>query len=197
MGYKNLKVAIQAGRRILCLLSLVAAAGFPFFIELLDNYSSIDKYRDYFDRDSLFYLAFDILTFVVGIAVIVGLFRRQKASVIIYRGLFVACASLSFWFVSDLKFLGDYVFFSLRETEFRAAVVAAGHSAANVVLQDWSNYNFHKRFVYTGPQSLPDGRRLSLDEIDSFGGDLDWVRGCEIYPRHLRDYFYAPNIYCG
>jgi uncharacterized membrane protein YphA (DoxX/SURF4 family) len=119
-------------RRTLCLLSLIAAAGFHFFIELIDNYSSIDKYRDYFDRDSLLYLALDILTLAAAIAVIVGLFRRQKASVIICRGLFVVCASLSFWFVSDLKFLSDYVFFSLRETEFRAAVVAGGDGATSI-----------------------------------------------------------------
>ena len=196
MGYKNLKVSIQVGRRVLCVLLPIAAGGFHFFIELIDNYSSIDKYRDYFDRDSLLYLAFDILTFEVEIAVIVGLFRRQKASVIICRGFFVVCASLSFCFVSDLKFLSDYVFFSLRETEFRAAVVAGGDGATSI-LQGWSNYNFHKLFVYTGPQSLPNGRRLSLDEIDSFGGDLDWVRGCKLYARHLRDHFYVLNIDCG
>lgn len=196
LGCKNLKAAIQVGRRVLCALLPIAAAGFHFFVELLDNYSSIDEHRDDFDRDSLLYLAFDILTLAVAIAVIVGLLRRQKASVIICRALFVVCASLSFWFVFDLKFLGDYVFFSLRETEFRAAVVAGGGGATSI-LQGWSDYNFHKLFVYTGPQSLPDGRRLSLDEIDSFGGDLDWVRGCDIEPRHLRDHFYVLNIYCG
>jgi hypothetical protein len=190
-----MKAAIQVGRRVLCVLLPIAAAGFHFFVGLLDNYSSIDKYRDYFDRDSLLYLAFDILAFATAIAVIVGLFRRQKASVIICRGLFVVCASLSFWFVSDLKFLSDYVFFSLRETEFRAAVVAGGGGATSI-LPGWSDYNFHKLFVHVGPQSLPDGR-LSLNEIDSFGGDLDWVRGCKLYARHLRDHFYVLNIYCG
>lgn len=183
-------------RRILCLLSLIAAGGFPFFVELLDNYSSIDEHRDYFYRDSLLYLAFDILTFLVVIAVIVGLFRRQKAWVIICRGLFVVCASLSFWFRFDIIFLSDYVFFSLRETEFRAAVAANGGSAANVALRGWSDYNFHKLFAYAGSRRLPDGR-LSLDEIDSFGGDLDWVRGCKLYATHLRDHFYVLNIDCG
>jgi hypothetical protein len=191
-----MKAAIQVGRRVLCVLLPIAAAGFYFFIELFENYSSIDEHRDYFYRDSLLYLAFDILTFATAIAVIVGLFRRQKAPVILCRALFVVCASLSFWFAFDLKFLSDYMFFSLRETEFRTAVVTGGGSAKSIVLQGWSDYDFHKLFVHVGPQSLPDGR-LSLDEIDSFGGDLDWVRGCKLYARHLRDHFYVLNIDCG
>jgi hypothetical protein len=194
--HSNLKRVVRVARRILCLLSLIAAGGFCFFVELLDNYSSIDQHRDYFGHDSLLYLAFDILTLATAIAVIVGLFRRQKARVIICRALLVVCASLSFWLALDLKFLSDYVFFSLREMDFRAAVGAGGGGATGI-LQGWSDYNFHKLFVYAGPQSLPDGRRLSLDEIDSFGGDLDWVRGCEIDARHLRDHFYVLNIYCG
>jgi hypothetical protein len=183
-------------RRIFCLLPSVLAGGFYFFAELFDSYLATAGWYDTFFLDSWLLLAFFVLTAAAAVGVMVGLFRRRKASIIACRGLFVISACLSFWFGFELKSLGDDVFFSLRESDFRTAVSAAGGSAATVVLHHQSDYNFNRLFVYSGSRSLPDGY-LSLEDIDAFGGDLDPFRGCKVSARHLRDNFYILSINCG
>lgn len=183
------------GRRVFCLLSLLLAGGFYFFVSLLDSYLAIGESRDSFTLDALFLIVFFSLTAVVAISAIVALVGRQKRSAVACRFLFVAFACLSFWFRSEFFSLADRVFLLLNERGFRNQIRAAGGGAAAVILQWQSSGSVNKLFAYSGSRSLPDGR-LSLDEIDAFGGDLDEMRACRFYATHLRDNFYVLNADC-
>jgi len=184
-------------RHITCLFSLVLAGGSYFLIELFECYlASYDKWHDSFTTDLLFLIAFASLTTGAAIRVIVDLLRDQKLAVVVCRVLFVICASISFQFRFELVSLSDDVFFALSEPGFRSAIQAAGDESAMAVLHGQSSRNFYKLFVYSGSRPLPGGR-VSLGDIDAFGGDLDFVRGCKVYARHLRDSFYILSIDCG
>lgn len=189
--YAPLRVNL-VGRRIVCLLSLLFAGGFYFFLNLLDNYLTIDDgVPDVFLVDSVLLTAFDVLTAGVALAFFVGLSRRQKRSVLACRFLFVASAVLSLWFRVELTYLSSRVFLSLNEPSFRNKIEAAGGTASTVVLHWESSANIYAVFVYSGSRSLPDGR-MSREAIDAFA-DLEELKGCRFYSKHLRDQFY--NIY--
>jgi hypothetical protein len=182
------------GRRILCLLSLLFAGGFYFFIELVDNYLAIGEWRDNFSLDSLFLLAFFALTVGATTGVVVGLLRRQKRPAVC-NVLVIACACLSFWFRQDLMLISDRVFLSFNERSFGSKIGAAGGEIAAVILHGQSWGNIHQLFVYSRSRSLPGGR-LSLDEIDALGGILDELRGCKVAATYLKDHFYILNVDC-
>jgi hypothetical protein len=184
-------------RYITCLLSLLFAGGFYFFLELFDSYLGIDdEWHDSFSLDTLLLVTYFALTVAAGAGVIVGLFRRQKASIVACRALLVVCAGFSFWFRVELNSFSDQFFFSLNEPSFNSKIQAAGGKSASLILHGRSSYNFYRMFGYSGLRSLPNGR-LSLDEIDSFGGDLDELRKCRVYATSLRDNCYILSIYCG
>jgi len=187
-------LAVSLARRILCLLSLLFAGGFYFFIELLDNYLANGEWRGNFILDLLLLFTFFILAVGAAIGTVVGLLCRQKR-LTVCSFLFVACACLSFWFRRDLIFLGDRIFLSLNERSFGSEIRAAGGETAAVILQGQSWGNVYQLFVYSGSRSLPDGR-LSLDEIDALGGVLDELRGCKVSATHLKDHFYILNVDC-
>ena len=184
-----------AGRRIICLLSLLFVGGFHFFLVLLDNYLAIGEgVRDSFFLDSLFITALFLMTAGAALAFVVGLLRRKQRSVLACRFLLIACASLSFWFKFDLIYLGDRVFLSHNEPSFRNKIQAAGGAASTIVLLWESSAYIYKVLVYSGSRSLPDGR-MSQDAVDAFG-DLEELKGCRFYSTHLRDDFYSIFIDC-
>jgi hypothetical protein len=183
------------GRRIFCLLSVLFAGGFYFFLNLLDNYWAVgDGVPDIFFLNSVLQTAFDVLTAGAALAFVVGLLRRQKRSVLACRFLFVTCAALSLWFRVELIYLSDRVFLSLNEPSFRNKILSAGAGASTVVLHWESSADLYAVFVYSGSRSLPDGR-MSREAIDAFA-DLEELKGCRFYSRHLRDEFYTIYIYC-
>jgi hypothetical protein len=188
------KTATQVARRILCLLSLLFAGGFYFFIELLDNYLANGEWRGNFILDSLLLFTFFILTVGAAIGTVVGLLCRQK-QLVICNFLFVACACLSFWFGHDLITVSDRVFLSLNGRSFESKIRAAGGETAAVILHGQSWGNIYQLFAYSGPRSLPNGR-LSLDEIDALGRILDELRGCKVHATYLKDHFYILNVDC-
>jgi hypothetical protein len=183
-------------RHIICLLSLLFAGGSYFFLELFETYLAVvDKWHDNLNVDLLFLVAFCSLTIGAALRAIVDLLRGREVKVVICRVLFVICASVSVRFHFELVSLSDDVFFLLSEPSFRSRIQAAGDETMPVILHGQSSRNEYKIFVYSGSRHLPQGR-ISLDDIDAFGGDLDFVRGCKVYASYLRDDFYILIVHC-
>ena len=126
---------------------------------------------------------------------VVDLLRGKKVTVVACRVILVICASVSFQFRFELSSLGEDVFFSLSEPGFKSKINAGNDETAPVILHGQSSHDYYKIFVYSGARHLPQGR-ISLDDIDAFGGDLDFVRGCKIYASYLRDGFYILIVDC-
>ena len=184
-------------RHALCLFSLLLAGGSFFFFGLFESYLAfIDEWHDSFGIELLFLAVFFCSTIGAALRAIVDLLRGREVTVVICRVFFVICASVSFQFHFELATLSDEVFFSLSEPGFKSKIQAAGDETVPAILHDQSSRNYYKFFVYSGSRHLPQGR-ISLDDIDAFGGDLDFVRGCKIYASYLRDNFYILIVDCG
>ena len=183
----------SAVRRVVCLLLLIAASGFYFFLSLVDDCLALNRNRDSFYPD----LVPLVIFFILIIGALVGGFlsllrpRGSRNSAICFFS-FIACACLSLWFRSELFFAADRVFLWANEEYFRTKIDSE-HPANNVHMR--SSVNFHKLIVYSGFRSIRDGR-LSLEDIDALGTEFMGLRGCRIDARYLKNDFYVLRTYC-
>jgi len=179
----------QVIRRFFCLFSLIVVGGFYFYIDLLDNYLAIDdESGDRFGLHDEIFNWFFIATVGVVIVAIFRLLGRQKRRAICPI-LFVVGAISSLWFRQDLGYFGDRVFLSFNEPRFRSKIEVAGVNRTTLALQWVSRADTYKIFVYSPARSLNDGP-VSQKEVDAFE-DLDELKGCRFYARHLKSDFYT------
>lgn len=179
-------------RGLVCALLLIAAVGFYFCLNLVDDYLALDHNRDSFYPDLVPLAIFFFLIIGALVGFFLNVFRRRgDRNCTICLFLFVLCAFLSVWFRSDTFYAADQTFLWANEEYFRTKINSDPASVVHVR----SSVNFHKMIVYSGPRSIRDGR-LSLEEIDALGPELMWLRGCKIDSRYLKDNFYVLRTYC-
>lgn len=180
---------------VFCFFLLVLAAGFFFFLDLLNDYLSLDQNRDSFYPDLLPILIFFSLIIGAFVGLIFSALRRPRNSRLICYLLFITCACTSLWFRPTVFFLADQAFLWANETHFRAKINATNASHPAIIVHIRSSVNFHKLIIYSTSGPLPEGV-LSLNAIDKLGTELMGLRGCKIDSRSLRNDFYALRTYC-
>jgi hypothetical protein len=183
-------------RHILCALFVVVAAGWYFWVALVEHYLTSGSHRDMFAWSLLFFAIFVIALIRTLIVTVVQFAGKKIDGLLLCRGIFIAAAVTSFWFRFDLISAADRVFLWANERSFTAklsSITTRPNSGA--VLHQISWYDVHKLLFYIDYRPLEDGL-MSSDTSDALVGGLIGYSGCKVYVRRLQPNFYILNIDC-
>jgi hypothetical protein len=181
-------------RHISCALLFIVAAGWYFWVALVQYYLTSGSHRDMFAWSLLFFAIFGIALIRTFIVAVVQSARKKIDGLLLCRLVFIAAAITSFWFRFDLISAADRVFLWANERSFKE-IASSRHPNSGVILHQISWYNAHKLLFYIDSRTLEDGI-MSSNASDALVGGLIGYSGCKVNVSRLQPNFYILNIDC-
>jgi hypothetical protein len=183
-------------RHISCALLFLVAAGWYFWVELVQYYLTSGSHRDMFVWSLLFFAIFGIALIRTFILTVAQLTRKKIDGLLLCRVAFIAAAITSFWFRFDLILAADRVFLWAKERSFTTKLASiTTRPNPGAILHQISWYNVHKLLFYIDSRPLEDGI-MSPNTSDELVARLIGFSECKVNVRRLQPNFYILNVDC-